>query len=134
MVLILIAVFLFTGGSGEGEEPRGTETHAISREEVAKEARNAFENEDWDKVIDLIDGFRLKDMDDIKAKAGGNPQPKEVPRTQPGCPGGGFPESDGHFGNDRERYVLPRKGGLSTRRTGKPICRENRRGDPTGDQ
>ncbi|MCK5878681.1 MAG: FHA domain-containing protein [Holophagae bacterium] len=64
--LLIILMLLPSGGSGGGPSQKG---NRLTRAEIMKEVQLSLENQDWDKVEELIESFQLQGTDKELAKA-----------------------------------------------------------------
>lgn len=64
--LLILLMVLPSGGSGGGPSQKGDR---LTRAEIMKEVQLSLENQDWDKVVELVKGFQLQGADKELAKA-----------------------------------------------------------------
>ncbi len=64
--LLIVLMLLPSGGSGGGPGQKG---NRLTRAEIMKEVQLSLENQDWDKVVELIQGFQLQGAEKELAKA-----------------------------------------------------------------
>ncbi|NOZ12561.1 MAG: FHA domain-containing protein [Acidobacteria bacterium] len=66
LFLLIILMLLPSGGSGGVPGQKG---NRLTRAEIMKEVHLSMENQDWDKVVELIQSFQLKGADSELEKA-----------------------------------------------------------------
>ncbi|PJB83515.1 MAG: hypothetical protein CO090_01040 [Acidobacteria bacterium CG_4_9_14_3_um_filter_49_7] len=65
LFLLILLMVLPSGGSGEPAQ----KGNRLTRAEIMKEVRLSLENQDWDKVVELIQSFQLQGADKELAEA-----------------------------------------------------------------
>ncbi len=66
LFLLIVLMLLPSGSSGGAPTQRG---NRLTRAEIMKEVHLSMENQDWDKVVELIQSFQLKGADKELTKA-----------------------------------------------------------------